>query len=429
MWLWSKDTAKTEGDRKFHTGSDLGGGRRGADVLLGGAISTDNSSTDILTAGSTYTGTWEFNNCSNVAVMGKTDQPGTMYFQFSPDGVNADSIFPVNGFRVSAGVPVFHTAVKLPRWFRMVFINDNDGAQTYFRFTTYFGNDFVPSVTSLEQNVANDADTQLVRPVTDVQLELAREQISGQSAQFIFGHNKALSNGTYEDVWPGSSNYPWPTTAAKIKVASSHAADTSAGLGLRSVEIHGLSATGADQEEIINLNGTTPVESALSYIRVNLIHNEEVGTYGGSHQGDIEIRVTNATFANGDLLGKLEGNEGAAGSSVQYGFGEAQNGFFTVPLGKVAYITRLEVIPNASKAIDIVLYEREGILTTSAPFLPRRELWAADNITSPIEKTFQSHIKIKGLTDVWFRAEGSAGTAEVDVWIDYYLVDSNADGK
>jgi hypothetical protein len=428
MWLWSKNTKKIEGDRRFHTGTDLPGDKRATDMVMHGIESTGNSSTDALTSGSTFTGTGEQNNCAHVGVMLKTDQPGTLYFQFSSDGTNWDSQFPVNGYRVKANIPIFHTAVKLGRYFRTVYVNDSDGDQTFFRMKIYYGDSFVPSVITLEQSVAPDADTTLVRPVTDVDLELARRQITGQEARFIFGHTKTLVNGTWSDVWAGAGNYPWQQVGAKIKVKSSSTADTVGGLGLQSVEIHGLSSLdGSDQEEIINLNGTTPVESALSYSRVTLAHNQEVGTYGGSHQGDIELRVTNATFANGALIGKMEGKEGAADSSVQYGYGEANNGFLSVPKGLVAYITRLEVIPNAAKPIDIVLYEREGILLQNPPYLPRREIWGADAVDVPIEKVFKSHIKIKSLTDLWFRAQGNGQSSEVDVWLDYYLLTNKAD--
>ena len=227
-----------------------------------------------------------------------------------------------------------------------------------------------------------------------------------------------------------SGDIQWQTAAAKIKIKSTHAADTATGpgLGLQSVEIHGLDSTGADIEEVLDLAGTTPVESVNEYLRVNLVHNEEVGTYGGSHQGTIEWRVTNATFGNGALLGQMSGLEGAADSSVQFGYGEAQNGFTSVPLGKVLYITRLEVVPKANKGINVILYERDGLTTVADPFQPRRVLWSAEELENPVEKEFKSHIKIKALADLWFRAEGVGAVSGVDVELDYYLVDADASG-
>lgn len=312
--------------------------------------------------------------------------------------------------------------------FRIVYTN-GAGSQSSFILQTDLKTNGIPA-TPLDTILSGNEDAQLVRDPTNAQLEIAREHIGGQEAAFISGSNSLLTNGSYEDIWAGGGDIQWQTTAAKIKVQSTDAADTSAGLGCRSVEIHGLSATGADQKETISLNGTTAVESALTYVRVNLMHNEEVGTYGGSHKGDVEVRVTNATFANGALLGVMTGAEGAVDTSVQYGFGELSAGFFSCPLGKVAYLTRLEVIPHAAKSFNIKLYERDGLLITSAPFQPRRLLWSADQIVNnPILKVFESHIKIKALTDVFFRAEGNVNSAGCTVWLDYYLVDADADGQ
>ncbi len=124
----------------------------------------------------------------------------------------------------------------------------------------------------------------------------------------------------------------------------------------------------------------------------------------------------------------MTGLEGNSGDSVQFGYGEAQNGFTSVPLGKVLYITRIEVIPKTAKSINVALYERDSLLQVADPFIPRRVIWSADEILDPVEKEFKSHIKIKALADLFFRAEGSAGTSGVSVWLDFYLVDADSDG-
>ncbi len=316
------------------------------------------------------------------------------------------------------------------KYIKLKFVNDSVEAANFSLQTQYSNNaDIILGHQLNEILPANTAST-TVRPTNSFDLDTARKHITGDRAFFFFGHNNALQNGTFTDVWAGGGDINWQTTAAKIKLASTHTDDTATGpgAGLQSVEIHGLDANGNDIEEVLDLAGTAPVESSNSYVRVNLVHNEEVGVYGGSHRGDIEIRVTNPTFASGDLLGKMEGIEGAADSSVQYGYGEAQNGFVSIPLGKVAYITRLEVIPKANKPINVMLYERDGLLTVADPFQPRRVLWSAEELESPVEKEFKSHIKIKALADLWFRAEGQGAVSGVDVELDYYLVDADSVG-
>jgi len=58
---------------------------------LQSVVSTDNSTTTLLTNGSTFTGTGELNDHPDVMITVKTDQSGVLYFDFSPDGTNCDA--------------------------------------------------------------------------------------------------------------------------------------------------------------------------------------------------------------------------------------------------------------------------------------------------------------------------------------------------
>jgi hypothetical protein len=263
-------------------------------------------------------------------------------------------------------------------------------------------------------------------------LGIAREELEGKETDIIFGRNADLTTaGTHEDVWPVGGDYPFPTAAAKVAISSSHAADTAAGLGVRSVEIHGLSATGADQDEIIATNGTTEVESTLDYIRINKMHSETCGTVGGSHQGNITCRVTSAGAKSGDKLAEMEGSEGSVDSDVFYGSGESKSSVWTVPLGKIAYLIGGSVFMDAvtNKTGSVFLMERENILDVSVPVSPRRELWSAENVSGAVNIRFDQLQKVKPLTDIWFRAVGAANGTAIEVELFFYLLDVNAEGK
>ncbi len=260
-------------------------------------------------------------------------------------------------------------------------------------------------------------------------LEYARIQANGTDrAFFFFGFNNAVGT-SWEDIHPAGGDINWQTAAQSIEIISTSAADngTTPGLGVQSVEVHGLSDTGVDQDEVILTNGTAAVAGALTYRRINKLHSETCGTYGGSHQGDISCQVA----SGGALLSRMTGQEGSVDTAVVYGSGEAGNGYWSVPLGQVMYITRLQVIPDVAtnKDIDVALYERENILDTTTPFAPRRVLWQESAVNATIEKDFKSHIKIKALTDIWFRARTiSSGTSLIEVSLDFYLVNSNDSG-
>ncbi len=264
--------------------------------------------------------------------------------------------------------------------------------------------------------------------IYDYDLESSRIHIEGGRSFFFFGFNNAVTN-TWQDIHPTGGDINWQTSAQSIEVISSNVADngTTPGDGVRSVEVHGLSATGEDQDEIILTNGTSAVAGTLTYVRVNKMHSEICGTYGGSHEGNITCQVA----SGGAILSRMTGQEGSVDTAVVYGSGEAGNGYWSVPLGKVMYITRLSVIPDVatSKNIDIILYERENILDTSGDVSPRRVIWQETAVNTSIIKEFKSHIKIKPLTDIWFRGRTTTvATSLVEVSLDFYLEDVDSVG-
>ncbi len=193
--------------------------------------------------------------------------------------------------------------------------------------------------------------------------------------------------------------------------------------GAQCIEIHGLSGTGVDIEEIICLNGTTAVDLANSYIRINNIHLQSVGTQQGGNFGNITLRVD----GGGDTLSQIQGFESTG--SATYGHGEDNGAIWTIPLNNIAYLTSLEVNVDSSKSANIVLYESEGGLRNASPFLPRRVLWQGFNITGRVEHNFTSYIKIKPLTDLFFRAKISTGTGGIAVKLSWFQAVPNDDNK
>ncbi len=391
--------------------------------------STKNSSTATLAGDAVFTGLGEdVSQYASVSILYKSDVAAAasgLSIQFSQDNSNWDVQLVGD---LGAKTFQVHALKPAAKFFRVVYTNGS-AAQSFFRLQCIFHPSASPVLITRGGQPQSTVDATPTRQVAQIDLDFARKHIPGGRSFFFFGHNDTVDTA-YEDIYPGGGDINWQTTAAKIKVQSSNASDASAGIGTRQVEIHGLSATGVDQDEVITMNGITAVESSLTYIRVNKLHNENVGTYGGSHEGDIECRVTNATFANGALLSKMVGEEGNVDVSVQYGLGEASNGFWSVPLGKVMYITHLTVNVQigTNKTVDIILYEREGILNTSAPMDPRRIIWNAFGVEGVHDEEFKSHIKIKALTDIWFRAKAEANGTRVDVKLHFYLVDADADG-
>ncbi len=110
-------------------------------TVLKPKVSVVNSTTTPLGAGATFTGTFEnVTNFDTITVFIFTDQdsdnPDGVIFQFSPDGVNADSVRSevVLGM-TSGGGKAFSLSVIAP-FFRVVYNNNSTTPQTVFRMTS-----------------------------------------------------------------------------------------------------------------------------------------------------------------------------------------------------------------------------------------------------------------------------------------------------
>lgn len=358
---------------------------------------------------------------AGIAIKSDNATDGVLTIEVSQDNTNWDG--PTRTWEDTRfGAPHMWNIVE--KYFRIKYVNGSTEATNLAIQVQYSVNADILLAHQLNETLPPDVESIIVRPATNFDLDTARRHVTGQKTFFFFGFNEDVGT-SWEDIHPTGGDINWLTTAGTVEVISTDAADTAAGDGVRSVEVHGLSSTGVDQDEVIATNGTTAVVSSLSYIRINKMHSETCGTYGGSHQGDITCQVS----SGGALLSKMTGEEGSVDTSVQYGSGESGNGYWSVPLGKVMYITQLSVIIDiaTNKTVDIALYEREDLLDSSAPVAPRRVVWQESGVDDNIQKIFKSHIKIKALTDLFFRAKGSA-TSKISVSLDFYLVDANAIG-
>lgn len=123
----------------------------------------------------------------------------SLYFDFSLDGENW-STYPVNGFKVEAGINEFHTAVKLGRYFRPRLVNGTT-PQSYLRLSTYYGDNYTPSVSPLNQSANLDQDAIFVRG-TIAQDEIRIGRRTGVDGWTKWGYNDDVDTGGEEIIAP-----------------------------------------------------------------------------------------------------------------------------------------------------------------------------------------------------------------------------------
>lgn len=159
-----------------------------------------------------------------------------------------------------------------------------------------------------------------------------------------FGERSALSNiATGDDIWHGTATtIPTPSSAGEqMTLVSTSANDTSAGTGVRTVDIHYLDASGNPAVEVKALNGVTPVNTVATNIRfVQGIHSETVGSSGVA-AGNITIYKTG--FAS-TVYAQIDVGGNVSLSSLRM-----------VPNGKTFYMRSLHVSAGSNKPISIRL--------------------------------------------------------------------------
>ena len=371
-------------------------------IQMGGSLSEEgnNTSTTPLASEATFTGQWELNPFPDVMVSLITDNTGTLYFDFSNDGVNADSTFPVQGFAVASGVHEFHTAVKGPRYFRVRLVNDT-GAQTYLRLYTYFGA-FRQGNLPLNQSVGLDADAQLVRS-TVPQDEIGISRRSGVTSWNKFGYNTDVDAAAAEVVAAFGGTFTPMTTADTFDITYNNATDGSGGgaTGATQLTFFYIDADGLPAVAAHTLGSDGSDTTAFTGLGINRVAVSASGTADGN-VNDITVTATTA---------------GTNQASVPAGGSTTQQAIFFVGSNHTALIRFMRVTVDRSSGggsprvqVKGFAYNR-GVDTKYEVF--------RDTINTSIRQGFELEDPIGfklNATDVfWLEASTSANNTEIDV--------------
>lgn len=257
-----------------------------------GTVSTLNTTTTPLTAGSTFTGTGELNDWEDVMVQIKSDTNGTFYCEFSPDGTNWDTSLSFIYDTTRINPP--HKFIKGYRYWRARFTNTSATDQTEFRLYTYFGQ-FDTLTTPINGTISENYDAIAVRP-TDYHYEIAMGKRQGHTTWNKFGYNDDIDSGT-EIIASFGGTFSKLTTARTLSVVSTSAQDGVAGTGATTVILYGVDENRLSQVEVVTMNGTTPVITSNTWLGINRIsiylcgsNESNVGTITATATTDLTIQ-------------------------------------------------------------------------------------------------------------------------------------------
>lgn len=112
------------------------------------------------------------------------------------------------------------------------------------------------------------------------ELLVARGSIPQARAEGAYGRLVAAAGTSAQILWPdGAYNIP-PAAGVQMSIVSTSANDVvTTGTGVRQVEMHYLDANLAEQVEVINMNGLTPVLTVATNVRfIQCLHATLVGS-------------------------------------------------------------------------------------------------------------------------------------------------------
>lgn len=236
-------------------------------------------------------------------------------------------------------------------------------------------------------------------------LKLSMGQQYPQIRTWNINASSSLITTTEYTVWPYAGAWTPVGTAATIDVVSDSTDDDAAGIGARTVQIVGVDDSGDIVNEVIDMDGTTTVNSTNDYYS---LLSAKVLTVGGSgQQGTITLEIGGSR--EGTILSELR---------------EAQGAKFTVPTGYYAFMqsVAVNVLTSSTNTTKLYLNAQESSHTATDTQERRVARWVFTEghyvlpftPSQPLEPDSTFH----------WSAITSAGTADVAVQCGLVLVSS-----
>ncbi|KKN11233.1 hypothetical protein LCGC14_1028640 [marine sediment metagenome] len=258
-------------------------------------------------------------------------------------------------------------------------------------------------ITGVYAQVVGVTVIELTEKARDFFIESTKGNIIGQETGNKFGQNLVVGT-TEEDIQSQGGTLIFLQSAELITLVSDNAADTLLGANATSVEIFGLDSNFVEISEIVNLSGTTNVNTTQEFIRINRMIVNEVGNYSSSNIGTI--------IGTSALSGTVQ-------IEIPAGEGQSKTTHFTVPAGQNLIVTSFRVTMDTGKEIDITFKFRENADDIIRPMSPIKTIRDFKGLATPISEEIKGNLKFGEKTDLWVVGVTSTGTSQIEVNYDF----------
>lgn len=223
-----------------------------------------------------------------------------------------------------------------------------------------------------------------------------------------FGTNLDVDTVTEEDVWNIGGVLSWITVAQPLNIVSDDANDTMAGSGANVVLIEGLDADYNYIEELVPMNGITPVTTSQNFFRINEVFVAVSGDTDVANIGTINVT------ASVDLTDQAQIDPVA---------GTAQNTQFTVPADTVLLLEEFSVSVGGNDTSRVFFDIRNNV--TGSPFIRQIQVFVNNGITNV---NVPGPVALQPKADIRVRAQALTVNSQVDCFYQYATVDIPQEG-
>ncbi len=244
---------------------------------------------------------------------------------------------------------------------------------------------------------------ELTERARDFFIEATKGNIIGQETGNKFGQNLVVGT-TEEDIQSQGGALVFLEAASFISIVSDNVNDDLNGNNATSVLIEGLNENFIEISEIVNLSGTTAVNTTIQYIRVNRMVVNEVGNYTTTNIGTIT--------GTASPLGLVQ-------IEIPAGEGQSKTTHFTVPAGQNLIITAFRVTMDTGKEIDITFKIREDADDITRPMSPVKTIRDLRGLATPFSGESKGNLKFDEKTDLWVTGVTSTGTSQIEINYDF----------
>jgi hypothetical protein len=258
-------------------------------------------------------------------------------------------------------------------------------------------------VNALGQIVASSSNNESTTSA-DFLTQVARGKVDGASQVNIFAYSKNVPN-TFYTLWEntGTTQYAFPASAVVMTLASTSASDNTQA----TVLISGLDSTWALQTETVTLNGTTNVNTAKSFLRINSMILTSPGTGQTSNVGVITAKNGGITYAQ-----------------INAGIGRNQAALYSVPNGYTLYLYSINAFNGDASAGNFLNYQvksTNNALTNPVTLTILQTSW-----DTQYQVIRQNPFPYTQKTDVQWQFSTNSGTHHCGLILQGILMDNTA---